>query len=186
MLFTGNQISAREITRILIIKIVTILLPIYIPDYSAIKNFSNFLLLRVIQVNYWLSALVRQNDWIQIFLCMSCVFTDEDSYGPNLVKSLSTSYSFKVKMLGRISFLLKATLENIFYKTVIPSVLYGIGVWGSCSDWFDEIPRTNPPQSCKRYSQTTMRHEDETVLINANWMPFKYFCSRFSYFIHNV
>ena len=27
-----------------------------------------------------------------------------------------------------------------------------------------------------------MRHEDETVLINANWMPFKYFCSRFSYF----
>ena len=52
MLFTGNQISAREITRILIIKIVTILLPIYIPDYSAIKNFSNFLLLRVTQVNY--------------------------------------------------------------------------------------------------------------------------------------
>ena len=52
MLFTGNQISAREITRILIIKIVTIRLPIYIPDYRAIKNFSNFLLLRVTQVNY--------------------------------------------------------------------------------------------------------------------------------------
>ena len=29
----------------------------------------------------------------------------------------------------------KATLETIYYKTVIPSVLYGMAVWGSCSDY---------------------------------------------------
>jgi len=64
-------------------------------------------------------------------------------------KTVSTSYSSKVKMLRRISFLPKATLETIYYKTVIPSVSYGMAVWGSCS-----------------------------VLINANWMPLKYFyCS---------
>ena len=53
----------------------------------------------------------------------------------NYVKSLSTSYNSKVKMLRRICFLPKATLETIYYKTVIPSVLYGMAVWGSCSDY---------------------------------------------------
>ena len=40
-------------------------------------------------------------------------------------------------MLSHINFLPKATLhvETIYYKTVIPSVLYGMAVWGSCSDY---------------------------------------------------
>ena len=53
------------------------------------------------------------------------------------IAKVSTSYncSSKDKMLRRISFLPKATLETIYFKTVIPSVLYGMVVWGSCSDY---------------------------------------------------
>ena len=84
-------------------------------------------------------------------------------------------------MLRRISFLPKATLETIYYKIVIPSVVYGIAVWGSCSDYL-----------MKDLEQIHLIHkpprdwEDETVLINANWMPLKYFCSRILNITHRA
>ena len=51
----------------------------------------------------------------------------------NQVKYFSNSYSSKVKMLRRICFLTKATPETIYYKTIIPSVLYGVAMWDSSS-----------------------------------------------------
>ena len=63
-------------------------------------------------------------------------------------------------MLRRISFLPKATLETIYYKTVIPSVLYGMVAWaGLLLRLSDERSITNPPQSFETYPQTTKRHE---------------------------
>ena len=49
------------------------------------------------------------------------------------VKNVCKSFSKKVTVLKRIKFLPKPILESIYYKTVIPSVVYGISVWGSCS-----------------------------------------------------
>ena len=66
-------------------------------------------------------------------VCLGIAIDERLSWA-NHVKSVSTSYSSKVKMLRRISFLSKAILETIYYKTVIPSVLYAMVVWGSCSD----------------------------------------------------
>ena len=55
-------------------------------------------------------------------VCLGITIDERVSWA-NHVKSVSTSYSSKVKMLRRISFLPKATLETIYYKIVIPSVL---------------------------------------------------------------
>ena len=49
------------------------------------------------------------------------------------IKNVCKSFSNKVAVLKRIKFLPKPVLETIYYKTIIPSVLYGIAVWGSCS-----------------------------------------------------
>ena len=66
-------------------------------------------------------------------------------------------------------------------------------LWYSCVGLllrlFDERSRTNPPQSCKTYPQTTKRHRrrSKTVLINVNWIPLKYFyCSRILNITHRA
>ena len=57
-------------------------------------------------------------------------------------KNVCKSFSKKVAVLKRIKFLPKPILETIYYKTIIPSVLYGIAVWGSCSSaLMDDIDR---------------------------------------------
>jgi len=58
------------------------------------------------------------------------------------IKNVCKSFSNKVAVLKRIKFLPKPVLETIYYKTIIPSVLYGIAIWGSCSSaLLDDIDR---------------------------------------------
>jgi len=96
----------------------------------------------------------------------------------NHVKSVSTSYSSKVTMLRRISFLPKATLETIYYNTEIPRVLYGMAVWGSCLIHL---------RAARLIHKLPRDMEDKTVLINANWMPLKYcYCSRILNITHGT
>jgi len=102
------------------------------------------------------------------------------------VKSVSTSYSSKVKMLRRISFLPKATLETIYYKTVIPSVLYGMAVWGSCPDYLMKDLELIHLRAARLIHKLPRDMEDKTARINANWMPLKYFyCSCILNITHN-
>jgi len=90
-------------------------------------------------------------------------------------------------MLRRISFLPKATLETIHYKTVIPSVLYGMAVWGSCSDYLMKDLELIHLRAARLIHKLPGDMEDEAVLINANWMPLKYFyCSRILNITHRA
>ena len=58
-------------------------------------------------------------------------------------KNVCDSFTKKVKVLKRIKFLPKPVLQTIYYKTIFPSVLYGIVVWGSCSQsLLDDIDST--------------------------------------------
>jgi len=62
------------------------------------------------------------------------------------IKNICKSFSKKVAVLKWIKLLPKPILETIYYKTIIPSVLYGVVVWGSCSsaliDDIDQIHLT--------------------------------------------
>lgn len=49
------------------------------------------------------------------------------------VQIVCKSFNKKLGVLNKIKFLPKSTLETIYFKTIIPSVLYGVAVWGSCS-----------------------------------------------------
>ena len=116
-----------------------------------------------------------------------CIAIDERLSSANHVKSVSTAYSSKVKMLRRISFLPKATLETIYYKTVIPSVLYGMAVWGSCSDYLMKDLELIHLRAARLIHKLPRDMEDETVLINASWMQLKYFyCSRILNITHRA
>ena len=49
------------------------------------------------------------------------------------IKKICLSFNGKSKALKKICFLQKHILETIYFKTVLPSMLYGLAVWGSCS-----------------------------------------------------
>ena len=107
-------------------------------------------------------------------VCLGIAIDERLSWA-NHVKSVSTSYSSKIKILRRISFLPKATLETIYYKTVIPSVLYGMAVWGSCSDYLMKDLELIHLRAARLIHKLPRDMEDETVLINASWMLLKYY-----------
>ena len=79
----------------------------------------------------------------------------------------------KVKLLRRISYLTKSILETIYFKTVIPSALYGIVIWGSGTKLKElemkhiRIARLihNLPKCMK----------DDDILARVGWMPLEYF-----------
>ena len=99
-------------------------------------------------------------------------------YGGNLFFIMCHEFSIRLdlsahSLLRRISFLPKATLETIYYKTVIPSLLYGMAVWGSCSDYLMKDLELIHLRAARLIHKLPRDMEDETVLINASWMPSK-------------
>ena len=73
--------------------------------------------------------------------CLGLTIDNKLSWNEHIGK-VCKSFSNKVAVLKRIKFLPKPVLETIYYKTIIPSVLYGIAVWGSCSPaLLDDIDR---------------------------------------------
>ena len=59
-------------------------------------------------------------------------------------KSLLKSFNKKIAVLRRIKFLPPSILQTIYFRTVLPSVLYGILVWGSCSPaLMDDLERAH-------------------------------------------
>ena len=49
------------------------------------------------------------------------------------IDNVSSDLSNKLKKLRRIKSLPPSTLETIYFKGILPSALYGIAVWGSCT-----------------------------------------------------
>ena len=74
---------------------------------------------------------------------------------------------------------IKSQKVGIIQSILIPSVLYGMAVWGSCSDYLMKDLELIHLRAARLIHKLPRDMEDETVLINANCMPFKYFyCSQ--------
>ena len=64
--------------------------------------------------------------------CLGLTIDNRPSWQEH-TKNVCDSFSKKVAVLKRIKFLPKPVLQTVYYRTILPSVLYGIVVWGSCS-----------------------------------------------------
>ena len=50
------------------------------------------------------------------------------------VRKVTKSFSVKVKKLYQMRGMPKSTLSTIYFQGILPSVLYGILIWGNCSN----------------------------------------------------
>jgi len=65
--------------------------------------------------------------------CLGFTIDNKLSWGCH-IKDLTTSMTKKVKLLRRFKSLPSQILEPIYFKGILPSVTYGISVWGNCSE----------------------------------------------------
>ena len=65
--------------------------------------------------------------------CLGLTSIDSNLSWQEQTKSLLRSFNKKIAVLRRIKFLPSSILQTIYFRTVLPSALYRILVWGSCS-----------------------------------------------------
>ena len=90
-----------------------------------------------------------------------------NSHGLNILHWL------EVKMLRRINFLSASILETFYYKIVIPSVLYGIVIWGS-GPKFKDLEMIHI-RAARLIHKLPTSFKDSGILSKVGWMPLEYF-----------
>ena len=90
-----------------------------------------------------------------------------NSHGLNILHWL------EVKMLRRINFLSASILETFYYKIVIPSVLYGIVIWGS-GPMFKDLEMIHI-RAARLIHKLPTSFKDSGILSKVGWMPLEYF-----------
>lgn len=104
--------------------------------------------------------------------CLGVTIDDKLSWSQHVALARS-AFNAKVKMLRRINFLCTSILETFYYRIVIPSVLYGIAIWGSGSKLKDlEMIHIRAARLIHKIPNS---FGDNDVLSKVGWMPLEYF-----------
>ena len=117
----------------------------------------------------WGEDIIR---YVSSSVCLGVTIDNKLSWSQH-IQSSCLSFNSKVKMLRRISFLPKFILEALYFKTIIPSVLYGVVVWGSASK-FKELELIHI-RAARLIHKLPNDMKDEDILVRAGWMPLEYF-----------
>jgi len=74
--------------------------------------------------------------------------------------------------------LLKKSLEEIYFKTIIPSVTYGISVWGNCQPSALNFLNSTHARAACIIKELQSSLADDTSITKSNWLPISYFYKR--------
>ena len=125
--------------------------------------------------------------WVKHTLLLGITFDDRLSWVHHLT-DLKKNFVNKVNLLKRSSFLSRNALLDLYFKIILPSVLYGLVVWGGCSS-------TDLLQSLKLLHRRAARiiynlaHDTPTdeVYRHSNWNTLTfYYKLRLIKLFHNV
>ena len=103
------------------------------------------------------------------------------------IDSVKKHFTQKVGALKRMRILPKKVLEEIYFKTIIPSVTYGISVWGNCSPSALNSLHHIHARAARIVNNLNSTMADETCLIKSDWLPISYFYKKsVLLFMHKV
>ena len=81
----------------------------------------------------------------------------------------------------------KKVLEEIYFKTIIPSVTYGISVWGNCSPSALNSLNHIHARAARIVNNLDSTMADDTCLMKSDWLPISYFYKKSVLFLlHKV
>ena len=91
------------------------------------------------------------------------------------IDSIKKHFTQKVGALKRMRILPKKVLEEIYFKTIIPSVTYGISVWGNCSPSALNSLQHIHARAARIVNNLNSTMADDTCLMKSDWLPISYF-----------
>lgn len=94
------------------------------------------------------------------------------------VDTVKASFSKKIGALRRMSYLPKSTLEEIYFKTIIPSITYGISVWGNCSQSLLNSLDHIHAHVCRIIYRLPSSQDSSSCFLQCNWLPISYLYKR--------
>ena len=71
--------------------------------------------------------------YVNSSVCLGVVIDSRLSWQPQITAVCTKSFSRKVKNLKRLRVLPRRVLEAIYFRSIVPSVAYGVLVWGTCT-----------------------------------------------------
>ena len=74
-----------------------------------------------------------QIEWVNHTRLLGITIDDRLSWSQHLI-DVKKSFVNKLNLIKRSSFLGKEALLDLYYKVVLPAVLYGLIVWGGCAN----------------------------------------------------
>ena len=96
----------------------------------------------------------------------------------NHVQNVSKCLGQKIKSLRRLKGLAPSVLENIYFKGLLPSAIYGLVVWGSCSNnALLSLERVHRRAAKLIHNIPTLIPENQ-ILDKAKWKDIKYLYKR--------
>ena len=88
---------------------------------------------------------------------------------------LKKTFAKKLDLIRRSRFLPKDVLINFYFKVILPSVTYGLALWGSCfnADLFDSLERLHCRAARIIFNLSKVTGSPD-VLIQADGHPLSY------------
>lgn len=80
----------------------------------------------------------------------------------------------KMDALRRISYLPELVLDEIYFKTIIPSVTYTISMWRNCSQSLLHSLDHIHARACRIINHLPSKLDDSICLSKCNWLTFDY------------
>ena len=94
------------------------------------------------------------------------------------IKSVQKSFCSKLSLIRRISFLPADVLEEIYFKTVIPAVTYGMLIWATCPENRINCLEELHARAARIIHRIPRGTNTQDSLNKANWKPLKYLYNR--------
>ena len=109
--------------------------------------------------------------------CLGMTLDDKVSW-KNHVQNVSKCLGQKIKSLRRLKGLAPSVLENIYFKGLLPSAIYGLVVWGLCSNnVLSSLERVHRRAAKLIHNIPTSIPENQ-ILDKAKWKDIKYLYKR--------
>ena len=96
----------------------------------------------------------------------------------NHIKKTCQAFSSKIKKLFRMKSFSTKTLQTVYLQGILPSVLYGIKVWGSCSTNLIQDLEMLHLRSARFVKRISKRVSDSDVLTIAKWKDILHYYKR--------
>ena len=88
------------------------------------------------------------------------------------LRKVTKSFGAKLSQLRKMKYLSKHVLEEIYHKSIVSNVTYGILVWGTCSpSLLNDLEHYHVRAAKMIYNITKDDLTDEQILQKAKWEP---------------